>query len=410
MSIESKKVVLYTKDEGQKQLLTDLFQKLELIDNFFPDSLEKCIEDLKDDKNILILDWNVGLADCVKLLAYISDNFYLTTDKTTVFLYGTEAVTGVLTEYGITHSCFGEFSIDNMEKVLREIVESSVIDQEVSLELADILLSGDTQDQDKIEKMEEMYKKYTFNPNVCISLAILYMRVGDYSKVNPLLSSLIVHEDQSIRELNMIGLSFFKDGKSQEALDYLQRANEYNPYNLSRLEALTNLYLATQQYDAAVPIFELLKKIDPQNPSLLSGEGRVSLLTEDVNEVCAKLEQSLSSEQMVSMINEVAIYLVKGKNPMQNEARILSLYYRACRYCINNKEQLAKICFNLALAYYKLEDMAKAHYFFTIASMIENSYGKAISNAALLQLKLKPDQLIPVDGTDIVKSIFKFAS
>lgn len=410
MSIESKKVVIYTKDETKHQAFDNVLKKLELIDNFYPKTVEECIDIFKQDKNILILDLAVGMPDCVKLMMFLTDNFYIATKKSIVLVYGAESPGGFLVEYDITHSCFGEFSEESIENSLKEIVESSVIDQEISLELADILFSSTGSDQDKIIRMEEMYKKYTFNPNVCFSLATLYMRVGGYSKVPSLLQSLIVHEYQSIRELSLIGLALYKEGKHQDALENLKKAHEYNPYNITRLEALAGIYLDSQAYDQAAPIYKILKELDPQNQVLISGEGRIRLVTEDVNEVCSVLEKKLSPENMVSMINEVAIYLVKPETLEKNEARILSLYYRACRYCLNNKEQLSRVCFNLALAYYKLDDIAKAHYFFTLASLLDSSYGKAISNAALLKMKLKPDQIIPVEGGDLGKSIFKFAS
>lgn len=412
MGIESKKIILYTKDDQKTQAFKDLFAKLELIDNIYPKNEQEFIDSLSFEKILVILDWDsVGTRESISILSYLNDNYYVVTGSVHIFMISQQSIPGVLVEYGVAHSYSQEFDIDNIEKVLKDIFENTVIDEAISQKLSEVFITGkDQSDQEKLVKMEELYKQYSFNSDVCLSLSNLYMKEKKYDLVPKILNPLVVHEDQSLRELNLIGFAYYEQKQYQDALIKLQRVDELNHYNVQRLKALSFMYMNDKKFDLLVDIFKYLKELDPDDPELFKGEAKLRFISEPVEDVCKSLEAHFSKEQIVSMINEVAVYFIQQNQPEKYEQKILSLYYRACRYSLEDRYSLSKVCFNLALAYYKLADLVKAHYFFMIAAMLDNAYGEAISNAALTRLKLKHDQIIPVDSKDLVKSIFKFAS
>ena len=175
MGIESKKIILYTKDDQKTQAFKDLFAKLELIDNIYPKNEQEFIDSLSFEKILVILDWDsVGIRESISILSYLNDNYYVVTGSVHIFMISQQSIPGVLVEYGVAHSYSQEFDIDNIEKVLKDIFENTVIDEAISQKLSEVFITGkDQSDQEKLVKMEELYKQYSFNSDVCLSLSNL---------------------------------------------------------------------------------------------------------------------------------------------------------------------------------------------------------------------------------------------
>lgn len=309
MSIESKKVIVYTKDDNKKNIIQEILKKREILEVFTPSTKEECISQIQDGKYLLVLDWSPDtLSDVLYIIGYNYKKFYTQVSKVSIFLFSEEAIQGVITEYSITHSYVGEFSEEAIDNVFGSIFDKNVIDQELNTTLSQILFGQESTDESILEALEELYKKYTFNPVVCDILATYYLKLNYYSKIPDILEPLIIHEDQSIHELHVVGLSLLHSDKKEEGISFLQKAHYYNPYNEERLVVLGENYLSTQNFDQAKNVYDQLKIVSPDSEALKLGLSKIQFLEGDINEASSSLEKFLSNEEIVSYVNDVAIF------------------------------------------------------------------------------------------------------
>lgn len=104
-------------------------------------------------------------------------------------------------------------------------------------------------------------------PRVWERLGWSYHEIGDYERASELAQRELVHDTPDVRSgaYQLMGMSAFKSGRTEEALEWLHKALEVDPDNALGKYRLATVYDDIGQYDKALPYFEDAVAAAPKN-------------------------------------------------------------------------------------------------------------------------------------------------
>ena len=185
--------------------------------------------------------------------------------------------------------------------------------------------------------------------------AELLLRAHDIKKSEEFLNKILKIDPHHIPALNLISKVHIKNNKFEEAMKALEKAKLLSPHNVERLLVLGELNLGNGDADKAEENFKNVLKLNPTDDRASFGLGR-ALATQGKTEESKKVLSNLKKgAELASFFNNKGVLLVKSGKYSEG----VSLYKNAIKVLdMPDKEYL--LLYNIALAYSKLGDKAKA--------------------------------------------------
>lgn len=185
--------------------------------------------------------------------------------------------------------------------------------------------------------------------------AELLLRAHDIKKSEEFLNKILKIDPHHIPALNLISKVHIKNNKFEDAMKALEKAKLLSPHNVERLLVLGELNLGNGDADKAEENFKNVLKLNPTDDRASFGLGR-ALATQGKTEESKKVLSNLKKgAELASFFNNKGVLLVKSGKYSEG----VSLYKNAIKVLdMPDKEYL--LLYNIALAYSKLGDKAKA--------------------------------------------------
>jgi tetratricopeptide (TPR) repeat protein len=169
-----------------------------------------------------------------------------------------------------------------------------------------------------------------------------------------------------------IAETHMKEGNFTAASSILEKQAAINPLNIRLLENAGISYLETGETEKAKACMSTLQTQDPVNK--VSGEVLASVYVkeEDYRKVADSLMETHSGEDLILALNNYGVKLSKANN---SEGALI-MYHR-CLESMTDTRFFHFIYYNMASAYRKINDLAKAKEYLEKALKINPSYDKA---------------------------------
>lgn len=132
---------------------------------------------------------------------------------------------------------------------------------------------------DIAKTLDEASRLFPEHPSVNSAQGIVWALQGQPSRAVPYFQKVTEALPRDATAWANLGQALLESKHLDEARKALDRALELAPDNLSALQSLSSLLWQKEDYAAALPIFERLAKLDPQNPEHLrwANEARVKM-------------------------------------------------------------------------------------------------------------------------------------
>lgn len=120
-----------------------------------------------------------------------------------------------------------------------------------------------------VETLNELSRVLPKHPSVNSALGIVWAMQGHPVKAVPYFQKVTEASPRDAGAWGNLGQALLDSKRPNEARHALGKALQLAPNNLSALRSLSSLHWQNQDYAAALPVFEQLAKLEPQNPQHL---------------------------------------------------------------------------------------------------------------------------------------------
>ena len=222
----------------------------------------------------------------------------------------------------------------------------------------------------------------------------LYLRRKQYDEAIDMYSEVIALERGNIMALTGLGKCYFLQGKHEEAIRELGKANTLSARNIERLCIIGESQLNLKAPHKAKRAYGKILSLDGSNEDATQGL-EVSTNMESFME---ENEEAISPEQSIaSILNMAAIAKVRTRKFSEGVEQ-----YEAALKFVKDKSDRARLTFNLGLAYVRAEDKEKAVEWFEKSA--EFSKGTDFDKAGDYIERLSRVEPISEESDDIVGS------
>ena len=222
----------------------------------------------------------------------------------------------------------------------------------------------------------------------------LYIEAGNYEAGLQLVNKSSDRVLDPLSKLNLQGKFLLHLGRTEEAIEVMEKADNIAPKNMDRVTDMVDLYLRNQQPDDAVGKQKELLDMNPQDEEYKFGlfqQLETSGFGRHAAEFC---RETTGPKEVVRYFNNKGVVLAKTNSPL----KAVDEYQRALNYYPRNKDNHL-IHFNIALAYMKSKDpenLKTAEKHLTKALEIKPDYEKAVSLMERLQAALLGQEKIAI--------------
>ena len=193
-------------------------------------------------------------------------------------------------------------------------------------------------------------------------------------KAEEILNKVLKIDPNYVQALNLMSKIYIKLNRFDDAIAILGRAKSFNPFNVERMLIMGEINLGLGKCDDAEENFRSVLKLDPVDERAVFGLGKTLASSGKIEEGRRVLSQVKKGAELAIYFNNKGVLLVKSGKYSEG----VSLYKNAIKVLdMPDKEYL--LLYNIALAYSKLGDKAKA---------IENSDRLKIARCSELLVEL----------------------
>ena len=153
----------------------------------------------------------------------------------------------------------------------------------------------------------------------------------------------------------------------------MNKAKILNPTNVERLVCLGNLYLESNDLEAAKENFSEAMRLNPKSEEVIAGNAKVSLLIDDIDEALALIANS-KPHDIASIFNTAAVLKSRNEKDFKSAMR---LYELAIPVLEGKPKILSRIYFNMGLSFKKSDNKDKALELFEKSAELDPEFDKA---------------------------------
>jgi tetratricopeptide (TPR) repeat protein len=199
-----------------------------------------------------------------------------------------------------------------------------------------------------------------------------------------------------IRGMHLYGRCMLKFSRYDDACTVLKAANFFNPFNVDRLIDLGNALLNSDKVALAEESFNSALAIEADSLEAIRGKSKCRLMEGDVNEALSLLRQLSSPRELASVFNDSAIISIRlGRFQVG-----IQLYRAAIKAVGSTPLVVAKLYFNLGIAFHKTGEIEDAYEAFRTAVLTDPGFVGAVFNYRICALRLgKADEFKKIVGS-----------
>lgn len=333
--------------------------------------------------SILVLDWEFGPDVVQKLLTANRKESRL--ESHPVFLVAAKdeaAIIAVAKEFFISHISIGEINTDTIrdqvKAISKEFVNVNPV-RKVLLAIDACKKNGDW--LNAIEMMEKILETHADNERVIIELAESYIHIENWEKAEAVLRGAMHTEDCGPRVKQLFARCKLKTGDYNAAIASLKGAQLLSPYNCERLLELGQLFLKMDRLDEAQDAFDDILEFAPDSKDATFGKSTTKLLMGDINEGLQLLNGMANARELSAVFNTAAILAIRQK---RHDAG-LALYQKALQLLAKKPKLVARVLYNMGIAYTKAGQAPKARRCFEKAVESDPDFTDAAHNLKVLK-------------------------
>ena len=350
-------------------------------------SSDLAIEEIaRNDRSLLILDWELGSEEIIKTLGKSAKSRKIETRPIIIIANSiSKHLIGVSYEYHVRKLHAGEISIKKILEILKTIAKDEAYNGPLRTVLSNVnkkRLDGEWDAATSL--LEGLQTKLPNNPKVAAELAVNRIHANQWEQALSLLEPIENLDPPYIRALQLLSRCRMKIGKFKEASESLKRAKLINPFNVDRLLLLGKVLINCDEVDEAKHVFKEAKSLAPNNQEALKGEGQCLLLEGEVNEALDLLNAIDSARELASVFNSSAVITMRKGKYKQG----MQLYDSALNAIKDDTKVSARLLFNKGIGYRRWQKDTEAITCLEKALKLDGSFEKAKRSYAELAKKL----------------------
>ncbi len=342
-----------------------------------PGSSDDCVSELVRFQSApLILDWEIGAAEVVKILGAARGHFKI--DTRPIFIIAAKVDQSILTtawEYGVSHVHTGEISRSGIKEALRRLLEQ---DSEKEKEIKSALVKvAEARRRDDwavaTPLLLEMVERYPSHDQLKIELAENLINEDLWRDAEVLLAPLALSVPPNLRAAHLLARCMAHAGKMQEATELLKKASLINPYNVERLVDLGNILLDQNRVPEAREVFEEAQELAPGNADAVVGSSKCLLLEGEINDALGLLKDISGPRELAAVFNTTAILAIRHGTFDKG----MNLYDAAVKAVGRNTKLQSRLWFNKGVGYRRWRKIEKALECFNTSLALDGEFEKA---------------------------------
>lgn len=379
--------LLYVARADLRPIFRKILKDLGVINIVTPDSVDACmVELLRYDRGLLILDWNNNTGEVVKILAAAQAKY--STDTRAIFLLVAEVNSDLLAisaEYNVSRVHTGPVSMQTLRAHLHSIVGAEDNSTGLRCKLAQVAALQAVNDLTLAEDLlNDLRDEFQDDARVLAEQINNLILQDKWSLARDLASDLRHRYPGDIRGMHLYGRCLLKFGRYDEACEVLKAANFLNPFNADRLVDLGTALLNLDRIKHAEESYNAALALVSDHPEAIKGKSQCRLLEGDVNEALELLRQFSTSRELAAVFNDSAIISIRHSRFAQG----VTLYRAAMKAVGARSDILAKLHFNLGIAFFKAGSLDDAFDEFKISYIEDSSFRDAAFNLRICALRL----------------------
>jgi tetratricopeptide (TPR) repeat protein len=192
-------------------------------------------------------------------------------------------------------------------------------------------------------------------------LAIAHIDLYDFKKSEIYLRKLLKINPQNLWAANTLAKQYLRSGRAALGIEIMQKLSQFHDINSDRQLTLGRALLIAGDDRAAQVQFEKgAASVGGQDSRFGDGLAMVKVVQGDVKAASTFLDSKNLSQEVISFLNLKAIMASKQNNFSES----IRYYDFASAGAGTDSELQAKLKFNMALAYVRMNNLAKAQTFF----------------------------------------------
>lgn len=211
-------------------------------------------------------------------------------------------------------------------------------------------------EQSKVDSMvEKAWGQFSHDPVVKVEFGNLCLRRQEYDRSKQIASELLQADESNVRAMNLMARSLMKEGRFQDAVGILERANNLSPKNSDRLIDLGNCFFKTGNHSKAKECYTEALAAGDDSKEAKVGLGRIVLTEGDVNAALKLFTEGVSEDEAASYFNTAAIQAVR-EGRMEEAMKL----YETALAALQGRGNKAIIHYNIALWHKKQNQLEEA--------------------------------------------------
>jgi tetratricopeptide (TPR) repeat protein len=369
-------VIIFTARKELAKMATDHL-KMKGVSSLFD---YETVDETKDalasyQKALLIIDWQIGDENVVKVLAY---NRKRHPDQLRPILLISDEITDQIVvtaaEYSVTQIFAEELTPKKLGARLASLIMVDALPSDIKNVLNQVAEARKVEDWKKsLALLQKALAKNPTNQRLKCEAAESLLYMGDYDNALKILEPFRAGKPPYLRGQHMLSRCLLKLGKAEEAQKILSSTMLFNPFDTDRIVDLGRALFQLERFQEASAQFDAALKIDGKHQGALLGKSKCSLLDGDVNDALIILKEITSPVEMASVFNTCAVITMrKGKH----EAG-MDLYRTALKAIGSNSELQARLFFNMGIGYHRQNQKEKAKACYDNAIKLDPKFAKA---------------------------------
>lgn len=261
-----------------------------------------------------------------------------------------------------------------MAEEIKMLTKTGNATNELQRRIRELATQGPSKAHEIDELIEQAYTTYKHDPQIRVEFAGTCVRRSQLEEAKNIVSDVLRGDATNVRAMSILSRVLMKQGKMEEAIQVMEKANGLSPSNPERLIALGDAFFQKGDKEKAKGFFSEAASVAPDAAVAANkGLAQIALSEGDATAAVDLLVNCCTEEESAGFFNNAA---VAAKRAGHNE-KALQLYESAMKSLKTNKLR-PLIFFNIALVYYDTKNYEQAAKAIKQALRIDKKYEKAL--------------------------------
>ena len=338
------------------------------------DNVNEINDQLHSHKFLIILDWDMGEKECLKVLERANQKNLI--GLLPLILVGTEMHPKMIAasyEYSVSKVLLGTPTMLALKAALDETFRY----QQQIVPLKELLLKvmksrKEGKADETLAMLKEAHGRLPGMERIACEYGEELIARSEWDEADKVLGPIVGKQPPYLRAHHSYARVLMTKGKIDEAESLLKKTKLLNPANIGCLVELGEALLQKGDLAGAKENFAKALEVAPESKGAKQGIGKVNLIEGDIGVAMGVLKDVSSPRELASMFNMSAIFNIKDGE----FSKAMELY----KYSIGLLEEAdlqAKLYFNAGLGFRRWKKPERALVCFEKSIELDSSYEKA---------------------------------